>query len=543
MRHEGIGWILFSSALAAPLASGADNERHAQVDAIFAEYQKTDSPGCALGVFHLGRIDYARGYGMANLELGVAITPSTVFDIGSTSKQFTVFAILLLEEDGKLSIEDDVRKTVPELPDYGPTITIRHVMQHTSGLRDYLELFWLGGVDWKDVTTSEDALDVIVRQKALNFEPGDEYLYSNSGFFLLSEVVKRVSGKTLAEFARERIFEPLGMRHTRYLDDPQDIVPDRSTGYDRTDEGELEIDMSDFEQVGDGAVFTTIEDLFLWDQNFYRPRVGTAEMLERMQVPGRLSTGKPIAYGLGLEIRDYRGLATVSHGGSWAGYGAELLRFPAQELSVSCLCNFGGADPSELASEVAEVYLSSLMTPEEAPPPPVGVALPDAELRSLAGSYWDRLSGDYAFLAPKDGSLLLEIGGSTALFRPLSASRFVAESAPGVEISFDSGMLALNRRGEVQSFQRIEPLRPKLEEFEGRYRSEEVRGDLVVEPEEGALVLRHRRISREPLRPTRKDSFYVDGLTLSFTRDAEGKVDGFSLDMGRVKGLVYSRER
>jgi hypothetical protein len=210
---------------------------------------------------------------------------------------------------------------------------------------------------------------------------------------------------------------------------------------------------------------------------------------------------------------------------------------------VSCLCNFGGADPSELASEVAEVYLSRLMTPEEAPTPPVGVALPDAELRSLAGSYWDQLSGDYAFLTSKDGSLLLEIGGSTALFRPLSASRFVAESAPGVEISIESGILALNRRGEVQSFQWIEPLRPKLEEFEGRYRSEEVRGDLVVVREAGALVLRHRRISREPLRPTRKDSFYVDGLTLSFTRDAEGKVDGFSLDRGRVKGLVYSRER
>jgi CubicO group peptidase (beta-lactamase class C family) len=544
MRFEVVVWVLAFSWVAPPVSRGADADRRAQVDAIFAEYQQTDSPGCALGVFHQGEIEYARGYGMANLELGAAITPSTVFDIGSTSKQFTAFAVLLLEQDGKLDIDDEVRKFVPELPHYGPTITLRHLMQHTSGLRDYLELFWLGGVHWKDVTTGQDALDAIVRQKALNFEPGDEYLYSNSGFFLLSEIVKRVSGKTLPEFARERIFEPLGMRHTRYLDDPQDIVPNRSTGYDRTDEGELEIEMSDFEQTGDGAVYTTIEDLFLWDQNFYHPRVGTEEMLERMQTPGTLSTGKPMTYGLGLVMRDYRGLASVSHGGSWAGYRAELLRFPAQKLSVACLCNLGGTNPSELARDVAEVYLSSLMTPDETPPPAAGVALSASELQSRAGTYWDRASGEYVFLSLKDGKLLLESGPSSALFQPLSPSRFVADSSPGVEISFENEILALNRRGEVQSFQRIEPFRPtRLEEFRGAYRSEEIAGSIEVEVEAEALAIRHRTIPRKPLKPTRSDSFYLDGLSLSFTRDGAGKVDGFALDMGRVKGIVYSKER
>ena len=544
MRFEVIGWALAASAIAAPLCNGADSDRRGQVDAIFADYQRTDSPGCAVGVFHQGRIEYARGYGMANLELGAAITPSTVFDIGSTSKQFTTFAVLLLEQDGKLDIDDEVRKFVPELPHYGPTITLRHLMQHTSGLRDYLELFWLGGVHWKDVTTEQDALDAIVRQKALNFEPGDEYLYSNSGFFLLSEIVKRVSGKTLPEFARERIFEPLGMRHTRYLDDPQDIVPNRSTGYDRTDEGELEIEMSDFEQTGDGAVYTTIEDLFLWDQNFYHPRVGTEEMLERMQTPGTLSTGKPMTYGLGLVMRDYRGLASVSHGGSWAGYRAELLRFPAQQLSVACLCNLGGTNPSELARDVAEVYLSSLMTPDETPPPAAGVALSASELQSRAGTYWDRASGEYVFLSLKDGKLLLESGHSSAVFQPLSPSRFVADSSPGVEISFENEILTSNRRGEVQSFQRIEAWTPTtIEEFRGAYRSEEIAGSIEVEVEAEALVIRHRTIPRKPLKPTRSDSFYLDGLSLSFTRDGAGKVDGFALDMGRVKGIVYSKER
>ena len=546
MRLEVIGWALAASAIGAPLCNGGDSDRRARVDAIFAEYQRTDSPGCALGVFREGAIEYARGYGMANLELSVAITPSTVFDIGSTSKQFSAFAVLLLEQDGKLDIDDDVRKYVPELPHYGPTITLRHLMQHTSGLRDYLELFYLGGVHWKDVTTSQDALEAIVRQKALNFEPGDEYLYSNSGFFLLSEIVKRVSGNTLAEVARERIFEPLGMRHTRYLDDPQDIVPNRSTGYDRTDDGELEIEMSDFEQTGDGAVNTTIEDLFLWDQNFYHPRVGTAEILERMQTPGTLQSGKPITYGLGLVMRDYRGLRAVSHGGSWAGYRAELLRFPDQALAVACLCNLGGTNPSELARKVAEVYLGSQMMSEDSPAPAAFVTLSESELQSRAGTYWDRLSGDYLFLSPKDGKLLLESGGSSTSFRPLSTTRFAAESTPSVELSFEGETLAFKRREETQSFSRIEPWKPtpsQLEELRGRYRSEEIAGSIEVDVEEGALVLRHRTIPPDPLKPTRGDSFYLDGLSLSFTRDAAGKVDGFALDMGRVKGIVYSKER
>ncbi|HEY7700482.1 MAG TPA: hypothetical protein VIE88_18790, partial [Vicinamibacteria bacterium] len=217
---------------------------------------------------------------------------------------------------------------------------------------------------------------------------------------------------------------------------------------------------------------------------------------------------------------------------------------PAQSFSVACLCNFGGANPSELARKVAEVYLSSLMGPEESKPTEAFVTLGEAELQSRAGTYWDRASGDYAFLSPKEGNLLLESGGSSVLFRPLSSSRFGADSARGVEIAFENGVLALNRRGEVQRFQRIEPSRPtRLEDFRGRYRSEEVAGSMDVDVEGGALVIRHRTIPAKPLKPTRSDAFTVDGLSLSFGRDAAGSVDGFSLDMGRVKGIVYTKER
>ena len=223
--------ILLTLTTASSSPSVAPAELKAKVDGVFREYDRSDSPGCALGVYQDGKIVYERGYGMANLELGVANSPQTVFDIGSTSKQFTAFSIHLLAREGKLSLDDDIRKWVPEVPSYGPKITIRHLLHHTSGLRDYIEIMSLQGIQEEDLTTDADALAAIARQKAPNFPPGQEYLYSNTGFFLLSVVVKRASGESLRDFAAERIFGPLGMRHTQFNDSHTRIVPNRATGY------------------------------------------------------------------------------------------------------------------------------------------------------------------------------------------------------------------------------------------------------------------------------------------------------------------------
>ncbi|MDX2044881.1 MAG: serine hydrolase domain-containing protein, partial [Acidobacteriota bacterium] len=246
----------------------------AKVDAIFASFDKPDSPGCALGIIKDGKLIYARGYGKANLEHGIPNGSKLVYDIGSTSKQFAAASILLLAQSGKLSLEDDVRKFIPELPSYQKTILIRHLIHHTSGLRDYLTLFSLAGINFDDTTTEADALKIIIRQKALNFTPGDEWLYSNSGYFLLSIIIKRASGKSYLEFAKEHIFDPLGMKHTLVLDNHKRIVPMRATGYSPNPKGGFQTEMSNFEQTGDGAVLTSVEDLLLWDQNFYEPKVG-----------------------------------------------------------------------------------------------------------------------------------------------------------------------------------------------------------------------------------------------------------------------------
>lgn len=368
-----------------------------RIDSVFAGYDRTISPGCALGVYRDGKLLYGRGYGMANLEHAIAITPRTVFDIGSTSKQFTAAAIALLVQDGKLTLDDDVRRHIPELPDYGTTITVRHLLNHTSGLRDYLTLMRLRGVNFDGVTTDRDAFDLIVRQKALNFEPGSEYLYSNSGFFLLSTIVKRASGTTLAEFAHERIFVPLGMRDTHFHDDHTRIVPQRATGYEPASKGGFQIAMSGFEQTGDGAVMTTIEDLLKWDNNFYSPSVGGEQLLRDLHTTGVLTNGRVLTYALGLMVEEYRGLRRVRHGGSWAGYRADLVRFPEAKTTVACLCNLGTANPSALADRVADILLADRLGPATTAATGASSAAPDTRpaLYTIAAADLQRYAGTY----------------------------------------------------------------------------------------------------------------------------------------------------
>jgi CubicO group peptidase (beta-lactamase class C family) len=371
---------------------------------------------------------------MANLELGVANTPHTVFDIGSTSKQFTAASIHLLAQEGKLRLEDDIRKYLPEIPAYSNVITIRQLLHHTGGLRDYLTLMELQGSNFEDETGDQEALDIIVRQKAPNFAPGSEYLYSNTGFFLLSVIVKRVSGQTLPEFLQARIFGPLGMVHTHSHDDHTLIVPNRATGYAPRDSGGYRISMSNFEQTGDGAVMTTVEDLIRWDQNFYQPTVGGQALVDAMQTTDTLTGGKPNSYATGLRIGTRRGLRTVRHGGAWAGYRAELLRFPAQHFSVACLCNSENAEPEKLADRVADLYLRDLMQPE--PPSVVGddeeggtdssaAMLPLAALQPYTGTYYgDELEVTYTISADSSGLIVRVKSKELTRLKPGKAGEF-----------------------------------------------------------------------------------------------------------------------
>ena len=547
---------LIALLFAAVFSSSVHAQDTTKVDTIFSAYDKPDSPGCALGVIKDGKLIYTRGYGRANLEHGIANGSNIVYDIGSSSKQFAAASIVLLAQQGKLSLDDDVRKLIPELPAYQKPVTIRHMLNHTSGLRDYLTLFSLAGVDFDSTTGDKEALNIIVRQKQLNFAPGDDWLYSNSGFFLLSQLVKRASGKTLAQFAKEHIFDPLGMKNTHFHDNHTMIVPKRATGYAPAPSG-FRIEMSNFEQTGDGAVYTTIEDLLLWDQNFYQPKVGGQAMLDQLQMLGALNNGKKLDYALGLFVDEYKGLRRVHHGGSWAGYRAELMRFPAQKFTVACLCNLATANPTNLATKVAAIYLANEFKASEekkaAAAPVPTITLSEEQLKDKVGLYRLAASGEVRRITLRDGKLRIDSFSPPIELLPLSAHRFRANTpnaGASTELSFEKAasgkwLLNLPRNNRVDAFESVEAFAPstqQLADFAGSYYSEELDTTWRVAVEDGKLMVTDRNDQKLALTPTYRDAF-TGRFQTEFSRDAQGRVNGFVVHAGRIRHVKFVRSK
>ena len=389
--------ILGFGSFAAPAAPAAGpDEKLPSIDKLFAAWDTTTSPGVALAVIRDGAIIYKRGYGMARIEDGVVITPSKIFDVGSVSKQFTAACVAILVREGKISPADDIRKFFPRMRVYEKRITIDHLIHHTSGIRDYNSLLAFAGFrPESDCPTVEESREIIFRQNKLNYPPGREFSYTNSGYFLLGQIVEQVSGKSLNAFAQERIFKPLGMIHTLFQEDHTQLIPNRAVGYDPAGGG-FKIDMSNWDETGDGNIYTSVEDLFLWDQAFYSNALGK-DVMDLLHTPGVLADGTEIEYAWGLRVSTYRGLKIVEHGGAWAGFRAEILRFPEQRLSVIALSNRSDFDGSA-CFKIAELYLGDRMI-ETAPPAarPAAAAAPaaksvppvltEAKLREYAGDY------------------------------------------------------------------------------------------------------------------------------------------------------------
>ncbi len=364
MRRMIVLWTLLAAVFAATAC--APGRGNPAVDAIFADWDRPDSPGMAVAVIDGGETVFARGYGMADLEHGIPVSPESRFYIGSTSKQFVAMSIMLLEQEGKLSLDDDVHEYVPGLPDYGDAITIRHLLTHTSGLKDYLGLWVENGGTWFDAMPPEEVMAMVCAETELNHAPGDKYQYTNTGYLLLAEIVKRVSGDPLSVYARENIFEPLGMTSSHFHDDRTRLIPNRAHGHLRRADGSIGRYTSAFDLVGSGGLYTTVGDLAKWDANYYDNRLpGGDAVIRRMSAPTTLNDGTTTDYGYGLMTGEYRGLRKISHSGTFVGYRAELLRFPGQRFSVIVLSNLIDVDSPALARKVADAYLGEAMAPEK----------------------------------------------------------------------------------------------------------------------------------------------------------------------------------
>jgi CubicO group peptidase (beta-lactamase class C family) len=547
--------------LASQAAAAADVAARAfpadpRIDALFASWDKPESPGAAVAVVRNGEIVYARGYGQANLEYGVPITPASVFHIASISKHFTTFAINLLAQDGKLSLDDDIRMHLPEAPDLGRAVTIRQMIHHTSGLRDQWELLAMAGWRLDDVITREHILKKFVNQRELNFEPGAEYLYSNMGYTLLAEIVARVSGQSFRQFTHERIFAPLGMTRTHFHDDHQEIVPNRAYSYAPRAGGGFRNAPLNYANVGATSLFTTVEDLAKWDRNFYTAQVGGAAVLEQMLERGVLNDGSTIPYAHALVWGEYRGLPTVGHGGADAGYRTAFLRFPEQQLSVVVFSNLSSFNPSRLAQQVAEVYLESEMQPvvelRRAEPPSRRVRMATAELERLVGVYANPLNDQLRRLELRDGRLVLALGTGYEL-APVARNRFVGVGTPiSLELEAEPArggpvirLRELSDAGEPAVFERVvAPSEAELAAYAGSYYSRELGTTYTLVLRDGQLFAEHRRHEDSRLTPTLRDRFAGENWwfrRVEFSRDEAGRVDGFLLTGGRVRNLRFDR--
>ena len=520
----------------------------ARVDSVFTGFSNTAGPGCALGVSRDGRLVYAKGYGMANLETGTAITPASIFHVASISKQFAAFSVALLAEEGKLSLDDDIRKYVPEIPAYAKPITIQHLIHHTSGLRDQWSL--LGMADWRDddLITEDDVLAIVARQKALNFMPGDEYTYSNTGYTLLGVIVKRVSGKSLRQFADERIFQPLGMTSTHFHDDHTMVVPGRTSAYIPRDSGGWMVSIPVFDTYGATSLFTTAGDLLKWEQNFADPKVGSRALIEKAQQSTALNSGRKLDYGYGLSIEDYRGMRAVGHGGADAGYRSDVIRFPDAGLAVDVLCNAANSGPNDLSRKVVDILLEKQLKPAPAQDAKGTSAPVSAERQArIIGVYLRRGVDEVFEVGAKDGKLAL-LPYQLPL-RHVVADTFVTEVFPVTLVTEGppgpAAVLKIKISTEPEAlYDRVSGFKPtaaELDAFAGTYYSDELDVRYRIERKDTALAVVMRRRGTLNLRPAFADGFTSPDVgTLRFTRE-KGKITGFLVTSGRVRNVGFKK--
>jgi CubicO group peptidase (beta-lactamase class C family) len=554
------------SVLTSPLVADevTDAALAARVDKLFAAWDKPDSPGAAVGIIRDGKLLVARGYGRANLDDNVPITPRSVFEVGSVTKSFTCVCVALLLDQGKISPDDGIRKYVPEMPAYDPPVTIRHLIRCECGLRDYFHLMQVAGWNIEDAYTAEDALALLSRQKTLPFQPGQKYSYTSSGYFLLGQMVQRVTEHSLARFAHDNVFKPLGMNSTHYEDDPTAVVKNRAVGYDAKSGGGFRRWMMTSGTVGGWGLKSTVEDLYRWDQNFYRNKLPEGRYLKEFLRSGTLLGNRNV---LDLEpVERYRGLRRVEFTGGMPGFATALVRFPDEKFAVICLANDSRVAPWTVAKEVADLYLADRFT-EPSPNKKVDpmtfafIELPERELAGKPGVY--RMNNGRIWkVTLRDGGLTVtdHLNGTWRL-RALSPTRFRVPDSP-----IDKSTLVFEQKsadapvtlrmevddGSTIDFERVtlvEPGPKELADCAGVYYNDEVQATYRFFARDGALFLQVNNRRHERLVPTLRDTFIAsvrrpdDNRIITFVRDEEKRVTALTIDLWRVKGLRFQKQK
>lgn len=539
LRHFALFLLLagMASAQARPIS------RQAQVDKIFAAFN-THTPGCAVGVAQRGEVAFTAGYGMADLERSVPITAASVFESGSVAKQFTAAAMMLLAQQGKLSLDDPLRKHLPELHPDAPAVTIRQVISHISGIREWRPLATFGGLpEGTYVYRNEDLLKMAARQRAVNFDPGTNYSYSNTGYNVLPILAERVlsNGQTFQQFTHEAIFAPLGMKHTRWRDDFRAIIPQRALAYVPARDTSW-TQLTPIENIfGAGGLLTTVADLLLWNENFTHAKVGGAEFVKAQQTPAVLRNGRAISYAAGLQVTTVDGLREVAHSGSTGGYSTWLARYPDSGVSVAVLCNSSSGNPTALGRATARLWTGAKPTP----PPTSTVTVDAAKLRALAGRYRRTRDNTSEDLVLRDGKLRF----NEAELVPVGEGAFAMGTA---KLTFEpnASRFRVTTLTDDILYERVEPVetftRQQAAALLGSYASEEAGGAVLVEWDEkaGRLRLRSPSGAVKALRPTFADTFETEpgpASAVHFVRDAAGKVMELSIGEGRVWDLRFRR--
>ena len=510
-----------------------------RIDSIFADYDKINSPGCALAILKDGKIVYKKGYGISNLDYNIAISPSSIFHVASLSKQFTAAAIVLLSLQGKLSLTDDIRKYLPEVPDFGRTITFNHLIHHTSGLRDQWDLLYLAGWREDDLIKEKDILEMLTRQKSLNFLPGDEEVYCNTGYTLLAVAVKRITGVSLRAYADSVFFKPLEMTTTHFHSDHSEITVNRTSAYQKADNGKWKISIPVFDTYGATSLFTTVEDLAKWDENFYSKKVGGNDFIHAMQVTGLLNNKASQTYASGLFITTYKGYKTVQHSGADAGYRSNFTRFPEEHFSVILLANLANIRVKTLSNKVADIFLKDKSVKDITR----AFKTDSTIVKKWAGEYIDmttksRLELNYENENLKINNLILKPSGN------LIFSDFDSKTKLSFSGDSSNATCLLSTQDDIpRTFKKVHAVKlspQKLQEYSGSFYSAELDTKYNLNSDSNFLLVKIPRNEEMKFSGFMKDMFIGD-FTILFTRDKNNKISGFFLTTDRVRNLYFKK--